>query len=158
MPVKLEHRIGVQAPAETIWEIISDLSSWHAWNPLYPQAEGSLRIGGQLSLTLALPGHKPETIKPTIVDWVPRDQIHWTLKMGGGLVRTYRFIEIEVLGETSCIFSNGELFDGLLGPFIARRMRRSIRKGFAEMGEALKDRAEYAWCMDEQNIQPSLDL
>jgi len=154
MPVKLEHRIGVQAPAETIWEIISDLSSWHAWNPLYPQAEGSLRIGGQLTLTLALHGQKPETIKPTIVDWVPRDQIHWTLKMGNGLVRTYRYIEIEALNENACIFSNGEIFSGLLGPLVARRLRKPIRRGFAEMGEALKARAEYAEGLEDN--QPSL--
>src|ERR1700682_2500622 len=109
LPIKIEHRIGVQAPAEVIWEIVSDLSHWGDWNPLYPRAEGQLRIESRLELVLALPGQKPQVIRPTIIDWVPNEQIHWGLKMMGGLIRSVRYIEIEALTATGCIFSNGEI-------------------------------------------------
>jgi hypothetical protein len=142
---KIEHRIGVQAPAEVIWEIISNIEGWADWNPLYPKAEGTLRIGQTLTLTLALPGEPHQTIQPEIVDWVPNDQIHWKLSLMRGLVRTVRFIEIESLGPTSCIISNGEIFQGFLGPSVAQSRRRAIRQGFAEMGEALAARAEASW-------------
>ena len=145
MDVKIEHRIGVRAPAESIWAVIADIDGWSAWNPLYPRAEGALRIGSQLTLGLALPGQAPRTIKPVILDWVPNDQIHWRLSMLGGLVRTTRYLEIEALSETGCIFSNGELFGGYLGPRVARRMGRSVREGFTAMGEAVKARAEAAF-------------
>jgi hypothetical protein len=140
--VKIEHRIGVRAPAEAIWAVISDIAGWKAWNPLYPRAEGALRIGAQLDLDLALPGQPVRAIKPIILDWVPNDQIHWRLSMLGGLVRTTRYLEIEILSETGCIFSNGEVFSGYLGPTVARRMRAAIRQGFVAMGEAVKARAE----------------
>ncbi|HEX5378027.1 MAG TPA: SRPBCC domain-containing protein [Phenylobacterium sp.] len=144
-PPKIEHRIGVQAPADVIWEILADIPGWAAWNPLYPQAEGQLRIGGVLTLTVAIPGEPQRVIRPTIIDWVPRDQIHWGLSMMGGLVRSVRYLEIEILGETNCIFSNGEVFGGLLGPTVANAKRKAIRKGFTAMGEALAARAEAAW-------------
>ncbi|MDE2355879.1 MAG: SRPBCC domain-containing protein [Alphaproteobacteria bacterium] len=140
--VKIEHRIGVKAPAEAIWEIISDIEGWEAWNTLYPKARGALRIGGALELEVALPGQPRRAIRPVILDWVPNDQIHWRLSMFGGLVRTVRYLEIEALSESGCIFSNGEIFDGWLGPLIARQVGGAARQGFTTMGEAVKALAE----------------
>jgi hypothetical protein len=145
MSVKLEHRLGVKAPANVVWEIISDLSSWREWNPLYPEAEGVVAYGERLTLTLAVPGAKPRVIRPAILDWAPDEAIHWRLSMLGGLVATTRYLEIETMSETGCIFSNGEIFTGLLGPTVARQVRRPIRAGFAALGEAVRERAEARW-------------
>lgn len=145
MPVKLEHRVGIQAPPEAIWAVIADIEGWSVWNPIYPKAQGALRIGSSLTLELALEGRKPEVIRPVILDWVPNEQIHWRLTIMGGLVRTTRYFEIEKLSDTACIFANGELFDGLLGPTAVRALRAPIRRGFAAMGEAVKARVEATW-------------
>ena len=52
----IEHRVGIQAPAEVVWEVLSDLKSWEIWNPLYTKASGVIRIGSVLEVTLSLPG------------------------------------------------------------------------------------------------------
>ena len=143
--LRIEHRVGVQAPAEVIWEVISDLKSWSQWNPLYPRAAGEIRIGSVLDLTLALPGQKPQEIRPTVIDWVPNDQLHWRLTMLGGMVKTVRFLEIETLAEASCIVSSGEYFGGFMGPSVGKRMGNAIYRGFRDMNEALKARAELLW-------------
>lgn len=145
MAVKIEHRLGLPVPAEAIWAVISDFKHWSEWNPLYPRAEGVLRIGAQLSMDLALPGQAVRAIKPVILDWVPNEQIHWRLSLASGLVKTTRFLEIEILAERNCIFANGEVFDGPLGPLAARRMGASIRAGFKTMGEAVKERVMATW-------------
>lgn len=145
MTVKVEHRVGVQTPPHVIWEIISDLDRWKDWNPLYTSAEGKLGFGAPLTLTLALPGRKPQVIHPIVESWTPDELIHWRLKMLNGLVTSVRYIEIEKLTETGCIFSNGEIFDGFLGRRLPKGMRRNIRAGFEAMGEAVKTRAEAAW-------------
>jgi len=145
MPVKIEHRVGIQAPAEAIWEVIADIEGWRSWNPIYPKAEGTLRIGAPLTLELALEGRKPQTIKPVILDWIPNEQIHWRLTMLGGLVKTTRYLEIEKLNETGCIFANGEVFAGPLGPTALRSLRGPVRRGFAAMGDAVKARVEATW-------------
>jgi hypothetical protein len=145
MAVKIEHRVGIQAPPEAVWAVIADIEGWAAWNPLYPKAEGRLRIGAPLTLELVLRDRPPQTIKPVVLDWIPNEQIHWRLKALGGLVKTTRFLEIEKLGDTACIFANGEVFDGPLGPVALRPLRGSVRHGFQAMGEALKTRVEAAW-------------
>ena len=145
MSVKIEHRLGVQAPAETIWAVLADVPAWASWNPLYTKAEGVVRIGSPLTLELSLADRKPQTIRPVVVDWVPNEQIHWRLSALGGLVKSIRYLEIDKLTETGCVFSNGELFEGMLGPTVARRLRPALRGGFRAMGEAVKARAEAAW-------------
>jgi hypothetical protein len=143
--VKIEHRLGVQAPAKVIWAVIGDLSTWKDWNPLYPSAEGTLGFGAPLTLTLALPGRKPRVIRPIVESWTPDELIHWRLKILNGLIKSVRYIEIEKLTETGCIFSNGEIFEGFVAGPIIGSMRRTIRAGFGAMGEAVKQRAEAAW-------------
>ena len=125
--------------------MISDLESWEQWCALYPKASGEIRIGGVLEMTLALPGQAPQQIRPTVMEWVPNEQLHWKLSMLGGLVKTIRYFEIESLAEASCIVSNGEYIGGLMGPRLGKRMSRTIYRAFVEMNEALKARAEALW-------------
>ena len=145
MAVKLERRIGIQAPDEIVWELLSDIPRWSTWNPLYPRAEGEIRIGHRWDLDLALPGQAVRTINPVILDWAPFDHIHWRLDMMRGWVRTVRFLEIEKMGDENVIFSNGEIFDGWMGPSAARRLRRPILDGFEALNAALKAKAEAIW-------------
>ena len=143
--IPVESRIGIQAPAEVIWEIIRDLKSWETWNPVYTKAAGDIHIGSTLEMTLELPGQAAQQIKPVVLEWVPNEQLHWRLSFLGGLVKTTRYIEIEELAPGSCIVSNGEFFAGLMGPTVVRRMGGSVRRGFIAMNEALKARAEAQW-------------
>ncbi|MDB5474517.1 MAG: hypothetical protein JWP49_28 [Phenylobacterium sp.] len=138
----IEHRIGVQASAETIWNVLHDLERWGEWNPLYPKAAGTIRIGSTLDLTLALPGQPLREIHPVVLEWVPNEQLHWKLTMMGGLVKTVRYIEIEQLAEASCIVANGEIFGGFMGPSVGKQLGRAIHRGFVQFSEALKARAE----------------
>lgn len=143
--VRIEHRIGIQAPPQVIWDVLYDLAGWAEWNPLYPKASGEIRIGAPITLTLALPGQPPREIRPVVLEWVPNEQLHWRLSLMGGLVKTVRYMEIEQLAEASCIVSSGEIIGGLLGGSAARQMGRAIHRGFVAMNEALKERAEAVW-------------
>jgi hypothetical protein len=145
LPVKIEHRIGVQAPAEVIWMVVYGVAGWPAWNPLYPSASGEVQFGAVLTLEQALPGAPPRTIRPQVTDWTPNEQIIWRMSYMGGLIQAKRYIEVETLVEAGCIFSNGEIFEGFGLRFFSRKQRRAIKAGFAAMGEALRDRAEALW-------------
>jgi hypothetical protein len=145
MPVKLEHSVGVAAPAEVIWEILSDIPAWPRWNPIHPKADGRVGFGERLSLTLALPGEAHREIAPAVFDWTPNEAIHWRHSAVYGLVTMTRYLEIEKLSETGCAFHNGEIFGGLLGVRVARARRSSLKRGFAAVGEALKTQAEALW-------------
>ena len=145
LPLKIEHRIGVQTPAPVIWEMVSNVNGWPAWNPLYPKAKGEIGFGAELELEVALPGEAPRAIKPKVTDWTPGEQIIWQLSMMGGLIRSIRYIEIETLDNGNCIFSNGEFFEGPAMRLIGKKTQKAIKAGFRAFGETVRDRAEAAW-------------
>jgi hypothetical protein len=142
---RVEHRIGVQAPAEVIWDIIYDIDDWGAWNPLYTEASGTIRIGETVTMTAVLAGMAPRKLTGTVLEWVPNEQLHYLVKALGGLVVSTRYVEIEQLASESCIVSNGEIMGGLLGPTMARSLGGKVYRGFRDMNEALKARAEARW-------------
>jgi hypothetical protein len=143
--MRVEDRVGIQAPVETVWDLVHDLPGWSAWNPLYTEASGLVRIGQMLTMTLELPGQPARTLYPIVMEWVPNEQLHWRqIEMRGWATRVH-YIEIEKLTETSCIVSNGELVGGMLGPLTARSTKGALRRGFRAMNEALKAAAETAW-------------
>jgi hypothetical protein len=142
---RIEHRLGVAAPPEVVWEALADIEGWPKWNPLYPQAQGQLRIGGLLELTEAAPGVPAAAIAPQIVDWTPEAQILWRVSERGGLIQRLRYIEIDKLTDEACILSSGEDWSGRLAPFVGRTRRRAIRAGLEAMNEALRDISVELW-------------
>jgi hypothetical protein len=142
---KVEHRIGVQAPVQVVWEVLADVAAWPEWNPLYPKASGVLRIGEKLSLTRKLDKGGPEEIQATVLDWTPDELIHAKRAVLGGLGTAVCYWEIDKLDEAACIFSHGELYLGMFGQWQGKRMRGTLRRGYAAMCDALKERAEARW-------------
>ncbi len=136
--------MGVPTPASVVWRVISNLSGWSDWNPLYTRAQGQLRIGERLTLTEQVPGQGKRVIVPTVVDWVPDIQILWRMSQGG-MLRRFRYLEIDKLSDEACIFSNGEDWWGLSARFIGKSRRRAMRQAFEAMGEAVRDRAVALW-------------
>jgi len=143
MAIKIEHRIGIAAPASVIWEVMVDVAAWPEWSAIYSKASGEVRFGGVLALTLDLPGHRPREIEAAVLDWTPDEAIH--LKTKSFLMETTRYLEIEKYSDTGCAFSNGEIFSGYAVRYIPRSRFRALREGFAALGEGLKARAEALW-------------
>ena len=141
----VEHRTGVKAPAELVWEVISDFSTWKDWNPVHPRMEGEMRIGTTLTVDLVLGEGQVTTIQPIVQDWVPYEQLHWRTKRLRGFVTAIRYLEIESMGPENSTFSNGELFMGSLVRWVSRDERRKLRAAYTRMGEAVRDHAEALW-------------
>lgn len=143
--VRVEHRIGVQAPAEVIWALLHDVARWSEWNPLYAEASGEIRIGAALDLAVVLPGMKPQKARATVLEWVPNEQLHYQTVSLGGLIRGTRYVEIEQLAPESCIVSNGEIMGGFIGTRLAATIGPKVYRAIRGMNEALKERAEARW-------------
>ena len=154
MTVKIEHRIGIPVPPAILWEIISDVARWPEWTQIYPKAAGKIGFKEPLQLTLALPGQAPREITPKVFDWAPDEAIHWRTPVFGGLGWAVRYLEIEAMSESGCIFSNGEIFGGFFGARRAAWLRKPLKAGYAALGEALKVRAETLWSERQAQTAP----
>ena len=141
MAIRIEHRIGIAAPARRIWSILAELDAWSEWNPYNPEIIGRLSIGGTLEVVEALEGEAPRRGQVTVPEWTPDSQLIWREKRGF-LARSMRYFEIEPLSETGCIAANGEIFEGWRGEDWAAARRARLRAAYEAVNLALKARAE----------------
>jgi hypothetical protein len=156
MHIRIEHRIGIAAPAEVIWEVLGDIAAWPQWNPSYPSVEGELKIGAPLELVERI-GDQDRRVSARVEDWVPDSQILWRAKALGGWVKRLRYHEIEVLAETSCIFSNGEIWDGRYAGYAMKGGRRAYYNAYEALGEALKARVEEVWAAKPAEVRARIE-
>jgi hypothetical protein len=144
MSFRIEHRIGVAAPASEVWDLVYHLEGWKDWTGVYSEARGKIAIGETLHFTFTIGDRSPMRAVATVFDWVPEAQLAWNARLAGG-VRTLRYVEIEKLSETTCILSNGDYYSGLGSHFMSRALRRDIRAAFQRMNENAKHIAEVRW-------------
>ncbi len=144
MSFRIEHRVGVAAPASEVWDLVYDLAGWKDWTGVYSEARGRIAIGETLNFTFTVGERPPMSAVATVYDWVPEAQLAWNARLPGG-IRTLRYVEIEKLSETSCILSNGDYYSGLGTIFMGRALRRDIKATFRRMNENAKRIAETRW-------------
>lgn len=138
---RIEKRIGVRAPTDRIWEVITSLEGWNRWNPVETSVDGKIAFGGTLSLTETLGGLAPRQVEARVGQWQPYAQLVWAEKRGLWF-NSMRYFEIEELEPGSCIVANGYLFSGLRGEMYFDKHRKVLRQAVEGVAEGWKAAAE----------------
>ena len=144
MSIRVEYRVGINATPERLWEVLSDLDHWDAWNPMYPQASGKIAMGGTLHLTEHIAGQPDRRLEARVLDWTPEAQLVLRIPEGA-FARRMQYFEIEALAgkdERGCIFAAGVYFQGWHEKAAAKRLGRGLKIGFGLLAEALKAKVE----------------
>lgn len=141
MDTRIEHRVGIQATAERLWDVLTDFPGWSRWNPYETDVEGQLAFGAPIRLTETLPDMAARQIEGRISEWQPLAQLVWVEKRGW-LFATVRYFEIEELEKGACILATGMLFNGLRAELFMDRHRPVIRRAFGDICDQMKAVAE----------------
>lgn len=136
--------IDIETPPETVWRALTDFTTYPEWNPFIRRVEGELRPGARLQVRIEPPGGKGMTFRPALLRVEPNRELRWLgrLFVPGLFDGEHSFI-IETFRPTRVRFFQREIFRGLLVPML-RGQLDVTRRGFEEMNEALKARAERA--------------
>lgn len=138
---RIHTEIAIAAPAPTVWEIISDLDGWAAWNPVM-KASGTLAAGERLHITLSAPGGKSVSFDPVVVLFEEGREFRWRSRKPFGLLDAEHGFRIVPEGSDQCSFEQFELFGGMLGRPIFSRLSRELDIGFEAMNRMLRREAE----------------
>lgn len=85
------------------------------------------------------------TFRPTVLKAEPNRELRWLGHLLiPGLFDGEHIFTIEPLGANRVRFVQREIFTGLLVPLLASGLDTDTRRGFEEMNQALKVRAEQA--------------
>ena len=140
---ELRSEIEIQASAERVWQLLTDFASFPQWNPFIRKASGTIRVGERLEVYIQPSGASGMTFRPTVLTAEPNRELRWLGHLLiSGLFDGEHSFTIEPLGESRVRFTQREVFTGLLVPLFARGLDTDTRRGFEEMNQALKARAE----------------
>jgi hypothetical protein len=135
--------VDIDARPEQVWEVLTDLAAYPAWNPFIVRAEGVVEPGGRLTLTMQPVGGRAMTLRPRLVEVDAPRRLRWrgTVGMPGLMDAEHTFI-LEPRGRGTRLIQQ-EDFRGVLVPFLARSLDRNTLPAFTAMNEALKSRVEH---------------
>jgi hypothetical protein len=132
--------IQIDAPPMTVWAVLTDLSSYPDWNPLFREASGRITVGSRITLRSVHPANgRIMTVKPKITAADPGAELRWVSSLPGIISGEHSFTLTAAGGGTRLVQS--ETFRGLLVPLSARTFARS-EVSFRGLNEAVKKRAE----------------
>jgi hypothetical protein len=131
----------IAADPQTVWDTQLNLQNWAAWDPNIVRAEGTLAVGGSITLHTKRPGEdKIRPFKLKVVEWYPPNRLVLTGGMPLGIF-TGTQIHESTPSDGGTRFTIREQFTGLLSPFIARAIP-DLQPGFHAYANGLKQAAE----------------
>jgi len=140
---ELRTEIEIEASAEHVWQLLTDLASFPQWNPFIRQATGEARVGARLEVFIQPSGARGMTFKPKVLKAEPNRELRWRGRLiMPGLFDGEHVFNIDALGANRARFTQREVFTGVLVPLFARGLDTDTQRGFEEMNLALKERAE----------------
>ena len=144
MAKQLHAEVEFQAPADRVWQVLTDFAAYHQWNPFIVQATGQAVPGSRLELHMRLSGRRrPSTIRPEVLEADPGRELRWLGRLPvPGLFSGEHTFTIEPTGPGRVRLVQREAFGGLLAPLLLAAIAKPTLASFHRMNHALKARAE----------------
>lgn len=135
--------IEIDAPAESVWKVLTDFASYPEWNPMIRRASGELRPGARLKVRFEPEGSRGHTFRPKLMVVNSSRELRWLgWPRFPKLFDTehYWIIDEKPGGKTHLL--HGTAIYGLLAPLGGKAFERTSRGPFEQMNRAHKERAE----------------
>lgn len=132
----------IDAPPERVWSVLVDLPAYGEWNPFIVEASGTVAVGEQLSLRMALPGRRPMQITPRLLVVAPEQELRWKgrLLLPGLFDGEHAFV-LTPLADGRTRLHHWERFGGVLLPLARGMIYERTVQAFHELNAALAKRA-----------------
>lgn len=137
----IQTEIIINAPADKVWNILTDFSNYPNWNSFIISVEGELEQGGKLKNTMIIEGEK-NVFKPTITKVETNKYFEWLGKLPLGIFKGRHYFELESISPNQTKLIHGEKFSGWLRGIIMKKIGEATRNNFIKMNKELKMLAE----------------
>ena len=141
---ELYTEVMIDAAAEHVFRILTDIKSYYEWNPLIVSARGKVAPGEKLDIRIRPPGKSDQPYVVKVLRVVPEREFVWLghMKMKG-ILDGMHFFELFPEGTNRVRLVHREEFRGLLVPLVWRAfLDTRMREGFEALNRNLKELAE----------------
>jgi hypothetical protein len=135
--------IEIRAPLDVVWGVLTDFAAYPDWNPHIRRVLGTVGENARITIHSKPRGGRLIVMRPQVITWDPPHQLRWRgTFVARGLFSGEHGFRLEENGNDRVRFIQDETFRGALVPLYGRLRLARTRRGFEDMNEALRDRAE----------------
>jgi hypothetical protein len=131
----------INAPADKIWQILTDAPGYPQWDPTVIRIEGTIALGNKITAYTKLAPDRKFPVK--VAEFVPGQKMVWASGMPLGLFKGARTFTLTPQADGSVEFSVREEFSGPMLAMI-RGSLPNMTQPFADFAAGLKAAAEKA--------------
>ncbi|MFI1916687.1 SRPBCC family protein [Nocardia sp. NPDC020380] len=143
MAIVIDYSVEIEAPAELVWQVLTDVDNYGEWNPFVPECKTTLEPGSPIDMQVRLGGPKPRAQQEFIRTHTPGKEFSYAMKpMPLGLLRSERSHTVTPLGDGRARYDSHFQLEGPLSPVVGGLMGAALRKGFQGMTDGVKERSE----------------
>jgi len=135
--------IEIEAPAERVWQVLTDFDTYPDWNPFIKHISGQPKTDSRLKVRLEPPGGKGMTFSPRVLKVHRGRELRWLGHLWGipRLFDGEHAFVIEPADGSRVRLIQTQIFQGLLLPLFSSTVD-GAQRGLEEMNRAVKERAE----------------
>ena len=142
---QLQTEIEIAATPGQVWSILTDFPAYPDWNPFIRSINGAPEQGASLEVRIQPSGAKGMTFRPTVLTVIRNQELRWLGRLlVTGIFDGEHCFTIEPIANGKVRFQQSEQFSGILVSMFRASLDRDTKRGFEEMNQALKMRAEGA--------------
>lgn len=134
-------RRSINAPAQTIWTLLTDASGYTDWNPTIVSLDGAIEVGQRITLVSTV--NPKRAFKLRVDEMTAPRRLVWSDGMPLGLFKGVRTYVLSPNDAGGTDFEMEEIYSGLLAPLITRSIP-DMTESFEQIADGLKAAAEAA--------------
>lgn len=142
MAFVIDESVEIDAPADVVWQVLTDFDSYGEWNPFVSRCHSTLEPGDPIDMRVRLVGSKPFPQREYIRNHTPGVEFGYRMKpVPGGLLHSLRTHTVTPLDGGRCRYRSHFELAGRLQPVVTALLGGALRRGFGAMTAAVGPRA-----------------
>ncbi|WP_378732797.1 SRPBCC family protein [Nocardia brasiliensis] len=142
MAFVIDATVEIDAPAELVWQVITDFPRYGEWNPFVSECRSSLVPGEPIDMLVHL-GPRPRRQREWIRSHTPGRELSYAMKpVPLGALHSLRSHTVTPLGDGRARYESHFELAGWLGPVVVALLGKRLQRGFASMTAGIKEQAE----------------
>lgn len=139
---QLEYQVAIDATPEVVWQVLTDLASYPAWNRYASQARGELRVGADIEIVVHL-GRSTQRVNNRVLEITPPRRLCWVSRSWYSvLVYGVRCRTITPQADGKTLFREEETMRGPLRGVVVGILKHQLLEGLRAECESVKAEAE----------------
>lgn len=141
MALTIDETIEIDAPAEKVWEVLTDFERYGEWNPFCIEAASTLTPGEPIDMQVRLGGNQ-RAQREWIRTHTPGTEFSYAMKpVGLGALHSLRSHTVVPLGPDRSRYESRFTLAGWLSPVVVFALGKHLRAGFGAMTAGVGKRA-----------------